>query len=450
MRRMSWKVLAIIAIAIWLSPIFIASWLNRPYPSKPLSLKLVTWKEIGIVKGCTDFDGDGNDELVVRDNQGQWWAVWWDEGKCKRGKLPVSKGSWILSSQRGVFEDAQKLIKVRFVDGKWQVKVVPEEVADRDASLGWQRQEKWGYVALADVDGDKRLDRISWDGGKRLMVKTAKSEEWKKQKLSYDLWAVKDLDGDGKVELVNEEFVDNVNRRVVCWYFDTEAGKWRSGSVQMPFVRLGDLEGFPCEFFMESVFGIKQESGFALIGLTNQKRRTQIWKLVWQGDRWRKELFDEFEGEGLPTFTGQDWLVLPFLKPPRWWLWIREKVDELMERLNFKGLPPIDLKIRLIGRTGKGKWVTLMRFKYSELIGIDLADLDSDGLLEIALILSQLDDSSVYVGKFVSGQWWLGREKLPNKFVPYDLLGKNFRYRGINWALWQDENNRCVAVTVKR
>lgn len=58
-------------------------YLVQSFPSFRITpLRVVTWEEIGEVIGYTDFDGDGNDELIVQDKQNQWWAIWWDEGKC--------------------------------------------------------------------------------------------------------------------------------------------------------------------------------------------------------------------------------------------------------------------------------------------------------------------------------------------------------------------------------
>lgn len=447
MRRINWKVWTIIAVTIWLSFISIAFRLNRSHLAKPLPLKVITWKEIGRVEGCADFDGDGNDELVVQDGQGQWWAVWWNEGKCQRRKLPVSSNARFISSQRAIFRDEQKQLQIQFVNGKWQIKDAQKEVDDRLATLGWQRWEEGTHVAFADLDGDRKLDRIEWRMYE-LVVKTSGGTKWMKK--GDLLWAVKDLDGDGKAELVCDEPLGNGNWRIICWHFDMKAKRWNSDS-EMPFVWLGGLEGFPCEFYLESVFAIKQGKGFALVGLTLQQQRTKIWKLVWNGNKWQKELFDEIDGEGIPIFVGQDWLALTTLSPPQWWLWVRNKVDDLMQQLNLRGLPKIEPKMKLMRRIDAGKWVTLMGCKESDLEGESIADLDSDGLLEIILALKRFDNLWIFVGKFVSKQWWLGKEKLSNSFASLvEPIGTNFHYHGSEWTLWQDANNHCIAVTVKR
>ncbi|MCS7266120.1 MAG: hypothetical protein NZ805_14965 [Armatimonadetes bacterium] len=431
---MSWKVLGIIAIAIWLSPIFIASWLNRPYPSKPLSLKLVTWKEIGRVEGCTDFDGDGNDELVVLDEQGQWWAVWWDERRCQRKKLPVPKNAFLSTTKHegAVFGYKQGLqwhyCQVQFAKSKWQVKKVKEPIEDWLDAYGWQRREKNLIFAFADVDGDKRLDRIEWNIDKgELEVTVARQKKWKRKGKSKSLWAVLDLNSDGKAELVGVEYVGNDEVltldspwRIVCWHFDLKERRWKSNTVQTTLVPEWWGVGEP---WFPEISVVKWGKGCSLVGFAWQQRKTKIWLFIWQGDRWQVEPVGEVEGNAAPLFTGRDWLSVTELKPP----WVH-----------------------LTGRLSCGNWVTLMKVKKQRIVDSNFADLDGDGLKEFVWVFRFLGRLWVHVGKFVSGQWWLGKEKLPNKFVPYDLLGKNFRYRGINWALWQDENNRCVAVTVRR
>lgn len=121
-----------------------------------------------------------------------------------------------------------------------------------------------------------------------------------------------------------------------------------------------------------------------------------------------------------------------------------------MQQLNLSGLPEIEPKVRLMRRIGAGKWVTLIRRKESELDGLSFTDLDGDGLFEVALVLKQIDSVRIFVGKFVSKQWWLGKQKLPNNFSPFRPVGTIFHYGESKWTLWQDKNNRCIAVTVKR
>lgn len=128
---------------------------------------------------------------------------------------------------------------------------------------------------------------------------------------------------------------------------------------------------------------------------------------------------------------------------------MRNKVSKLLQRLNLRGLSKIDPKMRLMGRREKGKWVLLVKFKGSQLIGWNFADLDGDGLLEFTLVLRQPEGFWVCIGKFVSGKWWVKKEKFPSDFVSYHSWGIDFRHHGIKWVLWQGENNHCVAVTVK-
>ena len=89
----------LIVVILFSSVIMLAYYLSQPKPLRPI---VVTWQEVGkVIYDPVDLDADGNDELMVRDQSGQFWWVQFRLPTPIRQKIPVPKDFNLYSSLRG-------------------------------------------------------------------------------------------------------------------------------------------------------------------------------------------------------------------------------------------------------------------------------------------------------------------------------------------------------------
>jgi len=489
----------IVAILFGSVIMIVYHYLSRPKPLRPI---VVTWQEVGEVWGFVDLDADGNDDLIVRDQNGQFWWVRFRLLTPIRQKIPAPKRVGFYFSPRGQMlalwhpKTRQALLITRQGEewiakdlGKLKEYVVEVVDADHDGQVNdavvWHGQTrtilsrmKGGTIVerpnlpdfQADLDGDGEEDEVYVVHQPAADIPETRIRCSSGREASLDLPSpafigstVADIDGDKVAEIVCVDvWDDGFSYRFHCWRY--ENGRWlkssssKFGGMRCYVVDSDDSLGFIAEGKM-SLF--RDEKGAYMLAVTVEGQQGKVWEVRWREGKWTKRLMGEVPEHNTREVVfarkRRDWIVIGSASPPDWQEWLWKEIGQYLQRfLPFLQEP--QLRFFVYGWDGQQNWTLLGRWSRKRFGSFQLADMDGDGERELTIAFPK----RVLVAKFEDGRWRTGWVKL--SFVGYAPIGVfgyaltgiegifcGFRYGRREWVLYQEAgNHRCVAIALER
>ncbi len=473
----------LIVVILFGSVIFLAYYLSQPKPLRPI---IVTWQEVGTVWSFVDLDMDGNNELLVQDEDKQWWWVHFRPTATVRQKIPVPKEVH-LEDEVFISDRAQLLafcdfqteqgFLIAWQSEKWLAKNLGklkrnEDLvvcdADGDGKVNdvvlWRGQiwtvfsrMKDGTIVertnlpnfQADFDGDGKDDAVYIVRGE-VSVHLSSGHKTSLKTYAFPIATI-DMDGDKVSEIVGVEWIMGNEWYFRCWRY--ENGRWRESSSPK-------LGGINWSVINDDALGkltpFRDEKGTYLLAVTKDDKQVEVWEVRWQKGKWKKKLMGEvpehfaeskhsIDDFGFVDFmrVGRDWIVVGKVSPPKWQEWLWEKLGKHSQRfLTFLQKP--QARLFVYGWDGKQKWNLLGRWSGKTFTDFCLADMDGDGKREFSIAFQR----KVLVAKFEDRQWCKVWVKVP--FVEYGTKIYGFRYGGREWAIYQEwDSHRCVAIALE-
>ena len=438
-----------------------------------------------------DLDADGNDELMVRDQSGQFWWVQFRLPTPIRQKIPVPKDFNLYSSLRGQMVvvrhlQTRRTFLITRQGKKWAMKnlgrlySVEVKDADQDGQVNdvivWRGQTRRVFSRMkdgtiiersnlpdfrVDLDGDGKEDAV-YVIGQDVRVRFSSGQKASLKPPPNTLTAVADMDGDKIAEIVGDELSSayrGIYRRFHCWRY--ENGRWRKSSSPKFDPKFNKVVWLVFGGGASSGFSPKErlfwgERGAYPLVVTMEGRRAKVWEVRWQKGKWTKRLIGEVpeHNASVRYFApmGQGWVVAGSISPPEWQEWPWFKVRQYLRRfLPFLHEPQSRFFVYVWD--GQRRWTLLGRWKERWTSvdrwwgDIQLADMDGDGEQELALAFPK----RVLVAKFENGRWRTSWVEVP--FVNCEPMWTfyGFRYGGREWALYQEaDSNRCFAIALEK
>ena len=107
--------------------------------------------------GLGDLNGDGNDDIVLRHQDGRWhyYAMNGSEALAERGRLQlIANLAWRLAAIGDINGDGKDDVLLRQVNGRWRYYAMSgTNVLAASGSLGMTPNLQWDIVGLADFNG---------------------------------------------------------------------------------------------------------------------------------------------------------------------------------------------------------------------------------------------------------------------------------------------------------
>ena len=150
-----------------------------------------------------DFDGDGNADILWRDNATDALFITFMDGTTKTGEGYVTTSGWEVPAVEDFNGDGKADILWR--DGAERVFVsLMDGLARIDE--GFITLSDWDVLGVADFDGDGKGDILWRDASNRIYIRLMDGKNTKDEGFvtlsSWDLLAVADFDGDGNADIL--------------------------------------------------------------------------------------------------------------------------------------------------------------------------------------------------------------------------------------------------------
>ena len=165
--------------------------------------------------GTGDFDGDGNDDVIIRNSQSGFWYIYNMVGGdiTRRGYIGIADASQLKVQAVADFNrDGMDDVLLRNVNtGEWQISLVNDKSLIADISPPMSRVTTWHIVSASDFDGN---------GSPDILIRNALSGAWYvylydginiigrgyitslTSDLAEQVQGVADFDGDGVVDVL--------------------------------------------------------------------------------------------------------------------------------------------------------------------------------------------------------------------------------------------------------